>query len=120
MLAATNAHAVNLALLALRASLGAMILAHGLNKFFGGGRIPGTAAWFESIGMRPGRVNALLAATTEVGVGVLLENFVIADIPVEPFGRDRSQFRDGDFHRLIAAQIVEDVGHERAAAEHPT
>jgi putative oxidoreductase len=60
------------ALLALRASLGAMIMAHGLNKFFGGGRIPGTARWFESIGMRPGRLNALAAATTEVGCGVLL------------------------------------------------
>jgi putative oxidoreductase len=62
----------NLALLALRCSIGGMILAHGLNKFFGGGKIPGTAKWFESIGMRPGRLNALAAATTEVGSGVLL------------------------------------------------
>jgi putative oxidoreductase len=62
----------NVALLALRCSIGAMILAHGLNKFFGGGRIAGTAGWFESIGMRPGRMNALAAATTEVGSGTLL------------------------------------------------
>jgi putative oxidoreductase len=72
VLATTNAQAVDLALLALRCSLGLMILAHGLNKFLGGGRIAGTAGWFESIGMRPGRRNALLAATTEVGVGALL------------------------------------------------
>jgi putative oxidoreductase len=62
----------NLALLVLRCAIGGMILAHGLNKFFGGGKIPGTARWFESIGMRPGRLNALAAATTEVGSGVLL------------------------------------------------
>jgi putative oxidoreductase len=49
-----------------------MILAHGLNKFFGGGRIAGTAAWFDSIGMRPGTLNAVMAASTEVGVGILL------------------------------------------------
>jgi len=61
-----------LALLVLRGSLGAMITAHGLNKFFGGGKIEGTAKWFESIGMRPGRLNALAAATTEIGCGTLL------------------------------------------------
>lgn len=67
-----NAATMNFALLALRGSLGCMIAAHGLNKFFGGGRIAGTAKWFESIGMRPGRPNALMAATTEVGAGLFL------------------------------------------------
>jgi putative oxidoreductase len=70
--ASHDATITNLALLALRVSFGAMVAAHGLNKFFGGGRIEGTAKWFESIGMRPGRLNALAAATTEVGAGVLL------------------------------------------------
>jgi putative oxidoreductase len=70
--ASHDATTTNLALLALRGSFGAMIAAHGLNKFFGGGRIAGTAGWFESIGMRPGRLNALAAATTEVGAGTLL------------------------------------------------
>lgn len=60
------------ALLALRVTLGATIAAHGLNKFFGGGRLAGTAGWFESIGMRPGHRHALMAATTEVGAGTLL------------------------------------------------
>lgn len=54
-----------------RVIVGLTLAAHGYNKFFGGGRIPGTARWFESIGMRPGRVHALLAATTEIGAGVL-------------------------------------------------
>lgn len=56
----------------LRLSLGGTILAHGLNHAFGGGRLPGTAQWFESIGIRPGRVHALLATVTEVGAGILL------------------------------------------------
>jgi putative oxidoreductase len=61
---------VNLGLLMLRVGAGLTLAAHGFNKFFGGGRIPGTARWFESIGMRPGKVHALLAATTEVGAGL--------------------------------------------------
>lgn len=60
------------ALLLLRVVAGTAMAAHGWNKFFGGGRIPGTARWFDSIGMRPGRAHATLAATTEVGAGVFL------------------------------------------------
>ncbi|RRQ28992.1 DoxX family protein [Rhodococcus sp. Eu-32] len=56
----------------LRLLLGIVIAAHGWNKFFAGGRIPGTARWFDSIGMRPGRFHALLAACSELGAGVLL------------------------------------------------
>ena len=63
---------LNLVLVAVRLFLGVMIFAHGFRKFFGGGKIDGTARWFESIGMRPGRLNAFMAASTEVGVGVLL------------------------------------------------
>jgi putative oxidoreductase len=65
-------NAVNLALLILRVTLGLTIAAHGYNKFFGGGKIAGTAGWFDSIGVRPGKLNALMAATTEIGTGLLL------------------------------------------------
>jgi putative oxidoreductase len=44
--------------------------AHGYNKFFGGGRIKGTAGWFESIGMKPGTFHARVAATTEMAAGL--------------------------------------------------
>ena len=71
-------HAQNLSttfgicVLLMRVALGGMIAAHGLNKFFGGGKIAGTASWFDSMGMRPGKLNALMAAATEVAAGILL------------------------------------------------
>lgn len=69
---ATNPDAIHFTLLVFRVLVGLTLSAHGLNKFFGGGRIPGTARWFDSIGMRPGKVHALLAACTETGAGLLL------------------------------------------------
>lgn len=63
---------VDWALLLLRVTVGLTLAAHGYNKFFGGGRIAGTARWFESIGMRPGRRHAVLAALTEIGAGLAL------------------------------------------------
>jgi putative oxidoreductase len=64
--------ATNLALLILRVTLGGVMLAHGLNHVFGGGKIAGTGRWFESLGMRPGRVHAWLASITEIVSGALL------------------------------------------------
>ena len=64
--------AVNLALLILRVTLGVVMLAHGINHIFGGGRIEGTAGRSESLGMRPGRLHDWLASLTEIGAGALL------------------------------------------------
>jgi len=68
----SNSTTVNVVLLVVRLFLGPMIFAHGYNKVFRGGKIAGTAGWFEKIGVRPGKLNAFLAAGTEMGVGVLL------------------------------------------------
>lgn len=62
----------DLSLLVLRLAVGAVMVAHGWNHMFGGGRIPGTARWFESLGMRPGRLHAWTASLTELGAGGLL------------------------------------------------
>ena len=62
----------DVALMILRAALGMMIFVHGYNKAFRGGKIAGTGRWFQSMGMRPGKVHAALAAFTEMGVGALL------------------------------------------------
>jgi putative oxidoreductase len=72
-------------LLILRLVLGLTLAAHGFNKFFGGGRIPGTARWFESIGMRPGKFHAVVAATTEVSAGLGLAAGLLTPIPAAGF-----------------------------------
>ena len=63
---------MNLALLAFRCGLGAVMLAHGINHIFGGGKIAGTARWFASLGMKPGILHAWVASITEVVGGALL------------------------------------------------
>lgn len=63
---------INSALLLIRVALGVTMAAHGYNKFFKGGRIAGTAGWFDSIGMRPGKMHATLAASGEIAAGVCL------------------------------------------------
>jgi len=67
-----DANSVNLALLAFRLCIASVMLAHGINHIFGGGKIEGTARWFASLGMKPGIVHAWLASLTEVAGGALL------------------------------------------------
>ena len=66
---------MELALLVLRLVVGLFFVGHGAQKLwgaFGGHGIAGTAQFFESIGMRPGRRNAYAAGTAEFAGGVLL------------------------------------------------
>ncbi len=63
---------VDAALFLLRIVAGPVLAAHGYGKLFLGGRIDGTASWFDSIGMRPGRVHAWLAALGEIAAGLFL------------------------------------------------
>ena len=65
-------HGLDIGALLIRIALGITMLAHGYNHAFGGGKLPGTARWFESIGIRPGHVHALLATMTELGIAPLL------------------------------------------------
>lgn len=61
--------------LILRATVGGYFVGHGLQKLTGslGGDGPeGTGEFFESVGIRPGRQQALLAGGAEVGGGTLL------------------------------------------------
>lgn len=72
-----DAASYDLAVLLLRVSFGLMIVAHGLNHWLGGGKIAGTARWFESLGLRPGKVHAWASVVTEVvaGAGLALGIF---------------------------------------------
>jgi putative oxidoreductase len=77
--------AYDVGLLILRLCLGLTMAAHGFNKFFSGGRIPGTAKWFDSIGMKPGTLHARIAATTEVAAGAGLAAGLLTPIPAAGF-----------------------------------
>jgi putative oxidoreductase len=63
---------MNLGLLLLRGCLGLFLAYHGYNKVFGGGGLAGTAGWFGSIGMKWPKWQARIAATTEIGAGLML------------------------------------------------
>lgn len=68
----SEASAIDLSILVIRVGLGVVFLAHGYNHVFGGGKIAGTARWFESLGVRPGILHAWTASLTELGAGLLL------------------------------------------------
>lgn len=80
-LAGVDADAIDLALLTFRTAIGAVMFAHGWNHIFGGGKIDGTASWFASLGMRPGKLHAWLASLAELAAGVSLTLGVLV-----PFG----------------------------------
>jgi putative oxidoreductase len=61
--------------LVVRVTVGSIFVEHGTQKLFGwfGGHGPdGTGQFFESIGLRPGRRNAIAAGIAEAGGGALL------------------------------------------------
>ena len=63
---------MNVGRILLRATVGAIFMEHGTQKLFGwfGGPGPdGTGQFFESVGLRPGRRNAIAAGTAEAGGG---------------------------------------------------
>lgn len=60
---------------AVRTTVGTYFAAHGAQKLFGwfdGPGPEGTAAMFESVGIRPAKLNATLAGVTEAGAGIAL------------------------------------------------
>ena len=67
-----NVDGINAGLLILRVAVGVVMIAHGYNHIFRGGKIAGTAGWFESLGMKPGILHAWLASLTELGAGAML------------------------------------------------
>ncbi|MGK4583561.1 DoxX family protein [Kitasatospora sp. HPMI-4] len=65
----------DLGLLALRAAVGGVLIAHGTQKlfgWFGGGGLEGTAKAMEHMGFVPGRRSAIAAGLGEAGGGALL------------------------------------------------
>lgn len=66
---------MKLGLALLRWIVGALFFGHGTQKlfgWFGGHGLDGTAGFFETLGLRPGRRHATAAGATEAGGGALL------------------------------------------------
>jgi putative oxidoreductase len=66
---------MKLSRLVLRLLIGALFIGHGTQKlfgWFGGHGIEGTGGFFESLGLKPGRQNAIAAGVAEAGGGALL------------------------------------------------
>jgi putative oxidoreductase len=72
-------------ILLLRVVLGLTMAAHGYNKFFGPGGLAGTAGWFDSMGMKPGKFHARVAASTEMAAGLGLALGLLTPIPAAGF-----------------------------------
>jgi len=66
---------MDLGVLLLRLVIGALLVGHGTQKlfgWFGGSGLTGTAKFFEAVGFRPGRPNAIVAGLSECGAGLLI------------------------------------------------
>lgn len=66
---------LDLGILIIRVVFGLTFAAHGAQKlfgWFGGYGLAGTGGWMESIGLKPGKLQAALAGTAEVIAGLLL------------------------------------------------
>ena len=127
-------HATDTSLLVIRLIVGLTMAIHGWNHAFGGGRIAGTARWFESLGLRPGRAHAWMSVLTEVGcalalavgfltplaAGGLLGTMVVAGV-IEHRTHGFFIFRNGYEYVLMIAVILSATaisGSGYAAADH--
>ena len=63
---------IDVASTVLRVVLGLTFVLHGWNHGFGPGGLDGTAGWFQSIGLRPARVHALVSTYLELAAGTAL------------------------------------------------
>ena len=66
---------IDIGFLVLRLVLGVIFIGHGAQKLFGsfgGPELKGTAQGFEQIGLRPGRLMALMAGLAELVGGILV------------------------------------------------
>ena len=63
---------LDLGLLVLRIVFGLTMMSHGWNKFFSPSGIDGTTRWFAAIGMKWPSLQSRIAASSEIGSGMLL------------------------------------------------
>ncbi len=71
---------IDVGLLVVRVVFGVFLAFHGYNKVFGGNGLAGTAKWFGGIGMKWPKWQARIAATTEIGAGLLFAAGLITPV----------------------------------------
>ncbi len=74
---------MDIALLLLRLVFGLTFAAHGIQKlfgWFGGHGLEGTAGFFESLGLKPGRTMALMAGLGELVGGLLIAFGLLTEV----------------------------------------
>jgi len=115
----STVHSTDTTLLLIRLIVGLTMTLHGWNHAFGGGKIGGTAAWFEGLGLRPGLVQAWMSVLAEVGCGLalaagfltplaaggLLGTMVVAGV-IEHRAHGFFVFRGGYEYVLLIAVVV--------------
>ncbi len=107
--------------LLLRITVGGTFVVHGTQKlfgWFGGQGLDGTGQFFESVGLRPGRRNAVLAGATETGCGVMLATGIATPAAAAGLSavmitalrtvvwKDGVQPATGEFETLLAAAAI--------------
>jgi putative oxidoreductase len=112
---------MNLGRLLLRVAVGSIFVEHGTQKLFGwfGGDGPaGTGEFFESLGLRPGRRNAIAVGIAESGGGALLALGLATPAAAAAVGsvvvtalrtaiwRDRIEVGTGGYELLLLANAV--------------
>ncbi|MFM7067988.1 MAG: DoxX family protein [Actinomycetes bacterium] len=110
-------------MIAARCIVGATMFVHGFNKMFRGGKIQGTANWFEGLGMRPnGKIHAWVASLTEMGTAALMVSglltplaaaAIIGIMVVAAFTDHRGKFlmfKNGCEYVMILATLAAVIG----------
>lgn len=114
---------VDTAALLLRIIVGLTMVAHGYNHVWGGGGLAGTARWFESLGMRPAKVHAMLSGAGEMAAGLALAigfltplaaAFVVGTMAVAGVTAHRKNgffvFKDGYEYVVMIAAVCLAIG----------
>ena len=125
---------VDTAVLVLRLLVAGTLLMHTYNHVFGGGKLPGAARWFESMGLRNGMMQARMSVLSELlAAGGLTLGFLtplaaaaaVGTMTVAGVAAHRPNgyfvFRDGYEYVLFIATTavcIATIGPGRASLDH--
>ena len=100
---------MELGLLVIRVVVGLLFVGHGTQKlfgWFGGHGLKGTAGFFDSLGMRPGKHQAFLAGLAEAGGGALLALGLLTPLASAALIAGAAAAKVGFFKALLVAILA--------------